>query len=50
MSHTHADPTWVVRPALENAVSTAGVLLLTELTMTGVPEPKPETAPALDAA
>jgi chaperonin GroEL len=34
------DPTKVVRMALENAVSVAGVLLLTEATMTEVPEPK----------
>ena len=39
----------VVRLALENAVSVAGVLLLTEATMTEVPEPKTEVAP-LDAA
>ena len=38
------DPTKVVRLALENAVSAAGVLLLTEATMTDVPEPKPEGA------
>jgi chaperonin GroEL len=38
------DPTKVVRLALENAVSVAGVLLLTEATMTEVPEPKPEAA------
>ena len=37
------DPTKVVRIALENAVSVAGVLLLTEATMTDVPEPKRET-------
>ena len=43
------DPTKVVRLALENAVSAASVLLLTEVTMTEVSEPKPE-APALDAA
>jgi chaperonin GroEL len=37
------DPTKVVRIALENAVSIAGVLLLTEATMTEVPEsPKKE--------
>lgn len=42
------DPTKVVRLALENAASAAGVLLLTEATMTEVPEPKPEP-PALDA-
>jgi chaperonin GroEL len=40
------DPTKVVRLALENAVSAAGVLLLTEATMTEVPEPKADTAPA----
>ena len=34
------DPTKVVRLALENAVSVAGVLLLTEATLTEVPEPK----------
>jgi chaperonin GroEL len=34
------DPTKVVRVALENAVSVAGVLLLTEATLTDVPEPK----------
>ncbi len=38
------DPTKVVRVALENAVSVAGVLLLTEATMTEIPEPKPKTA------
>ncbi len=38
------DPTKVVRIALENAVSVAGVLLLTEATMTDAPEPK-EPAP-----
>jgi chaperonin GroEL len=38
------DPTKVVRIALENAVSVAGVLLLTEATMTEVPEPKKEQA------
>jgi chaperonin GroEL len=37
------DPTKVVRVALENAVSVASVLLLTEATMTEVPETKPET-------
>ncbi len=36
------DPTKVVRLALENAVSVAGVLLLTEATLTEVCEPKPE--------
>jgi len=34
------DPTKVVRIALENAVSVASVLLLTEATMTSLPEPK----------
>jgi chaperonin GroEL len=43
------DPAKVVRLALENAVSAAGVLLLTEATMTEVPEPKAEPAP-LEAA
>ena len=38
------DPTKVVRTALENAVSTASVLLLTEATMTEVPEPQRERA------
>ncbi len=37
------DPTKVVRLALENAVSVAGVLLLTEATLTEIPEPKAET-------
>jgi chaperonin GroEL len=45
------DPTKVVRLALENAVSAASVLLLTEVTMTEVVEPKSDTpASALDAA
>ena len=38
------DPTKVVRVALENAVSVAGVLLLTEATMTEVADKTPETA------
>jgi chaperonin GroEL len=38
------DPTKVVRLALENAVSVAGVLLLTEATMTEVPDAKPEAS------
>jgi chaperonin GroEL len=38
------DPTKVVRVALENAVSVASVLLLTEATMTEVEEPKPASA------
>ena len=42
------DPTKVVRIALENAVSVAGVLLLTEATLTEVPEPKRETPPPND--
>ena len=40
------DPTRVVRLALENTVSVAGVLLLTEATMTDLPEPNPERAAA----
>jgi chaperonin GroEL len=39
------DPTKVVRLELENAVSVAGVLLLTEATMTEVPEEKKEASP-----
>ena len=35
------DPTKVVRVALENAVSVASVLLLTEATLTEIPEPLP---------
>jgi len=38
------DPTKVVRIALENAVSVASVLLLTEVTMTDIPEPRKERA------
>jgi len=38
------DPTKVVRIALENAVSVASVLLLTEATMTEIDEPKKEAA------
>ncbi len=37
------DPTKVVRTALENAVSVAGVLLLTEATLTEIPEKKEGT-------
>ncbi len=37
------DPTKVVRVALENAVSVAGTLLLTEATMTDIPEPEKPT-------
>jgi chaperonin GroEL len=44
------DPTKVVRLALENAVSVAGVLLLTEATMTEVPEQKPEAPMASSEA
>jgi chaperonin GroEL len=36
------DPTKVVRVGLENAVSVAGVLLLTEATLTDMPEKKKE--------
>jgi len=43
------DPTKVVRVALENAVSVASVLLLTEATLTELPEPKPE-APQMQEA
>jgi chaperonin GroEL len=43
------DPTKVVRLALENAASVAGVLLLTEATMTELPEPKTEAAPAMES-
>jgi chaperonin GroEL len=39
------DPTKVVRIALENAVSVASVLLLTEATLTEVQEPKEEKLP-----
>jgi len=42
------DPTKVVHVALENAVSVAGVLLLTEATMTEVPEEKKEREPRSD--
>jgi chaperonin GroEL len=38
------DPTKVVRIALENAVSVAGILLLTEATMTEIPEAKSQPA------
>ena len=40
------DPVKVVRTALENAVSVASVLLLTEATLTERPEKTPEPAPA----
>jgi chaperonin GroEL len=43
------DPTKVVRVALENAVSAASLLLLTEATLTEVPEDKePKAVPAMD--
>jgi len=41
------DPTKVVRVALENAVSVASVLLLTEATMTEIPEKKEERESAM---
>jgi chaperonin GroEL len=45
------DPTKVLRLALENAVSVASVLLLTEATLTEVPEKEtPERTPSLDEA
>jgi chaperonin GroEL len=45
------DPTKVVRLALENAVSVASVLLLTEATLTEVPEKEsPGRAPAMEEA
>jgi chaperonin GroEL len=43
------DPTKVVRLALENAASVAGVLLLTEATMTEIPEPQTQQMPSMDA-
>lgn len=43
------DSTLVVRTALENAVSVAGVLLLTEATLTEVRDPKEERRSAADA-
>src|SRR5579864_5769923 len=44
------DPTKVVRVALENAVSVASVLLLTEATMTDIPEDKKERSLAPEMA
>jgi chaperonin GroEL len=44
------DPTKVVRIALENAVSVASVLLLTEATLTEVPEKKEERMSSLEGA
>jgi chaperonin GroEL len=43
------DPTKVVRVALENAVSVAGTLLLTEATLTTIPEPKAPAAPDVES-
>jgi chaperonin GroEL len=42
------DATKVARLALEHAVSVAGVLLLTEATLTEVPEPEPARGPAAE--
>jgi chaperonin GroEL len=39
------DPTKVVRVALENAVSIASILLLTEATMTEIPEETKQRVP-----
>jgi chaperonin GroEL len=44
------DPTKVVRTALENAVSVASVLLLTEATLTEAPEPRAEAATSREMA
>jgi len=44
------DPTKVVRIALENAVSVASVLLLTDATLTDVPEPKAEMSQQAEMA
>jgi chaperonin GroEL len=44
------DPTKVVRIALENAVSVASILLLTEATMTEIEEPPKGQAPAPELA
>jgi chaperonin GroEL len=44
------DSTKVMRTALENAVSVAGTLLLTEATLTDVPEAKSEPREGLEAA
>ncbi len=44
------DPAKVVRTALENAVSVASVLLLTEATMTEIPEPKRDRLPDQEMA
>jgi chaperonin GroEL len=42
------DPTKVVRIALENAVSVGSVLLLTEATLTEIPEARPETSRGME--
>jgi chaperonin GroEL len=44
------DPTKVLRVALENAVSVASLLLLTEATMTEIPEEKKAPAAEMEAA
>ncbi|WP_315755162.1 MULTISPECIES: chaperonin GroEL [unclassified Bradyrhizobium] len=44
------DPVKVVRTALENAVSVASVLLLTEATMTEIPEPRRDRLPETEMA
>jgi chaperonin GroEL len=44
------DPTKVVRVALENAVSVSSVLLLTEATLTEIPEPAPDARRAPELA
>jgi chaperonin GroEL len=44
------DPTKVVRIALENAVSVASVLLLTEATLTEVPEKKEARAASMESS
>ena len=44
------DPAKVVRVALENAVSVASLMLLTEATMTEIPEPTKERIPESEMA
>jgi chaperonin GroEL len=44
------DPAKVVRVALENAVSVASLMLLTEATMTEIPEPAKERTPEAEMA
>jgi chaperonin GroEL len=44
------DPTKVIRIALENAVSVASVLLLTEATITEIPEERKERMPEAEMA